>query len=130
LSVCSACGEFAATRRVLFLQIIGAGIMFHLVKSSGELCKSCIHGYFWTYTLITLCLGWWSVISFLATPFIVLNNVVRYVLCLGMPPRPKAQPRPAKPATGARPPSPQPQGGRRADEVGYTVTIPMAAPRR
>jgi hypothetical protein len=37
-------------------------------------------------TATTLFFGWWGTISFLVTPFFLLNNVSRYLLCLGMPP--------------------------------------------
>jgi hypothetical protein len=33
-------------------------------------------------------LGWWGVISFIITPFLILNNVIRYVLSLGLEPVP------------------------------------------
>src|SRR5262249_55872377 len=49
----------------------------------------CIHQYFWDYTLATLCFGWWSCLSFVLTPFVLLHNVVRYAFCLGMPPVPQ-----------------------------------------
>jgi hypothetical protein len=31
-------------------------------------------------------LGWWGTISFIVTPFFLLNNVARYLFCLPMPP--------------------------------------------
>jgi hypothetical protein len=37
-------------------------------------------------TLVSLLLGWWGVISFLLNPFFILNNLIRYLLCLGMKP--------------------------------------------
>ncbi|WP_410971682.1 hypothetical protein, partial [Salmonella sp. SAL4437] len=42
-------------------------------------------------------LGWWGFISFFVTPLVLLNNIGRYLLCLGMAP-------PARPGTwvGAR----------------------------
>jgi hypothetical protein len=59
------------------------------------MCKSCIHQHFWDYTLFTVCLGWWSIISFLLTPFIVLHNIIRYLFCLPMPPVPRTPPKDA-----------------------------------
>src|SRR5262249_37550116 len=32
--------------------------------------------------------GWWGLISLILTPCFILNNTVRYLLCLGMPPVP------------------------------------------
>jgi hypothetical protein len=100
LGFCWECGARAATRRVKFWQMIGAGILFHCEEYEGELCKRCVHGYFWQYTLITLILGWWSVTAFFATPIFLVNNTVRYLLCLGMPGRPKSQPAPRKQPAG------------------------------
>jgi hypothetical protein len=36
-------------------------------------------------TTTTLFLGWWGTISLIVTPCFILNNVFRYVFCLGMP---------------------------------------------
>jgi hypothetical protein len=88
-SYCQQCGRTAATRHVKFFRIIGAVIVFQFTVSGGFLCKSCIHRYFWDYTLITLCLGWWGCLSFVFTPFVILHNIFRYAFCLGMPARPK-----------------------------------------
>jgi hypothetical protein len=89
LSCCDECGALAATKRVEFWRIIGAVFVFHVTASGGCFCKSCIHQYFWAHTLVTLCLGWCGFISSLLTPFVLLHNVLRYILCLGMPPVPE-----------------------------------------
>jgi hypothetical protein len=85
VSCCQECGEIAATKRVEFWRVIGAVFVFHFRASAGLYCKSCIHRYFWEYTLVTLCFGWWGCISFVLTPFVLLHNIFRYALCLGMP---------------------------------------------
>jgi hypothetical protein len=85
---CQGCGVEAETRYVSFHQNIGAfALRFHS-SVDGWLCKSCIHRHFWGKTLTTLVLGWWGVISFIVTPFILLNNIGRYLFCLGMTPPP------------------------------------------
>ena len=43
-------------------------------------------------TFVTTFCGWWGIISCVLTPFFLLNNLIRYLLCL-----------PLKPATGVRP---------------------------
>ena len=48
-------------------------------KIEGDLCRPCINRYFRSYTLTTLFLGWWGVISIVLTPFILLNNLLRYL---------------------------------------------------
>jgi hypothetical protein len=91
--ICQACGVEATTRYVSFHQNIGVLVVRFSKSIEGRLCKSCIHKHFWSLTGTTFVLGWWGTISFIITPFLLLNNVVRYALCLGMPPvAPGAQP--------------------------------------
>jgi len=86
--ICQACGLEAPTKNVSFYQNIGLLVMRFHKSISGNLCKSCVHKYFWQFTLTNLVLGWWGIISFIVTPFFILNNVIRYILCLGMEPVP------------------------------------------
>lgn len=84
LMVCQDCGVEAETKHVVFYQNIGA-LIVHFSKSvEGYFCKSCIHGHFWAMTMTTLLLGWWGMISFFLTPIFLLNNLGRYLTCLGM----------------------------------------------
>ena len=86
--ICECCGVEAATKRIKLYQNIGALVVrFHKVIA-GNLCKACINKYFWEFTLINLTLGWWGVASFLITPFLILNNIVRYLGSLNLPPVP------------------------------------------
>ena len=62
--------------------------MFHK-RIGGEMCRSCIDRFFCEYTLTTLGLGWWGVISFFVTPCVLVHNVVRYLCTLGMEKEPK-----------------------------------------
>jgi len=50
----------------------------------GNLCKTCIRKIFWEYTLVTLFVGWWGVISFIVTPFYIVSNVCQYMSCRDM----------------------------------------------
>jgi hypothetical protein len=81
---CQACGLEAPTKYVAFYQNIGALILRFGKSLEGNLCKNCIHKYFWEYTLFTATLGWWGIITFILTPFFLLNNTIRYLGCLGM----------------------------------------------
>jgi hypothetical protein len=83
---CEVCGVEAETRHVTFYQNIGALVVRFPSTVEGNLCKSCIHSHFWSMTTVSLLLGWWGVISFLLNPFFILNNLIRYLLCLGMKP--------------------------------------------
>ncbi|MCA9089393.1 MAG: hypothetical protein KDA90_12260 [Planctomycetaceae bacterium] len=86
--ICQNCGVEAPTKYVAFHQNIGALVMRFSKSIEGELCKSCVHKNFWSMTGTTLVLGWWGLISFVLTIGFVLNNVIRYLLCLGMDPVP------------------------------------------
>ncbi len=79
LGLCEACLRPAPTKQVEFYQNIGALVMRFHKTLKGNLCRQCIDRYFWEYTLYTLFLGWWGVISFIVTPFFLLNNVIRYL---------------------------------------------------
>jgi hypothetical protein len=82
--ICQACGVEAPTKYVAFHQNIGALFMRFSKSIKGNLCKRCIHKNFWSFTGTNLVLGWWGVISMCVTPFFIINNVARYVCCLGM----------------------------------------------
>jgi hypothetical protein len=79
---CRACGQTKPTRHVSFYQNIGLLIMRMHKSIDGQLCKSCINHYFWEFTLITLFLGWWGLISFFFTLFILPNNIIYYLTTL------------------------------------------------
>jgi hypothetical protein len=81
---CHHCGVEAPLRQVTLYQNIGALVVRYTQTLTGELCKSCIATNFWKMTLTTFFLGWWGTISFFMTPFILINNLVRYIMSLGM----------------------------------------------
>jgi hypothetical protein len=86
--ICQACGVEATTKYVAFYCNIGMLVMRFSKSAEGHMCKSCIHRTFWQFTLTNLTLGWWGLISFIVTPFLILNNLFRYLFCLGMEPVP------------------------------------------
>ncbi len=65
-------------------------IMRRSYSVGGYLCKNCIEEYFWNYTGRTIVFGWWGIISFIVTPFILLNNLFYYFLSLRLK-KPAAQ---------------------------------------
>jgi hypothetical protein len=92
--ICEHCGIEAPTRNATFYQNVGL-VFGHITKSvGGELCKSCVHKYFWTFTLTSLLFGWWSAISVWINPFLILNNFGWYLICLTMKRRPANASRP------------------------------------
>ena len=82
---CQRCGIEAPTKYVAFYQNIGALVMRFSRSMEGNLCKSCIHSTFWSFTGITLLVGWLGMISLILAPCFVLNNIFRYAFCLTMP---------------------------------------------
>ena len=109
MDFCQACGAVAETRYVEFYRNIGLLIVRLTRSVQGRLCKRCVHKYFWEYTLVTAAAGWWGVISFILTPFLLLNNGIHYLGCLSMkPPAPYAEP--ARPWGGGTGPDRRPLG--------------------
>jgi len=92
--ICHLCGIEAPTRYVSFHQNIGAFYVRFYKGVEGKLCKSCIHKHFWSLTATTFFFGWWGAISFIVTPYFILHNLGRYLLCLGMKPVPPGATRP------------------------------------
>jgi hypothetical protein len=86
--ICQGCGIEAPTRSVDFRQNIGMLIMRTHKRIKGMLCKNCVHKHFWQTTATTLFLGPWGYISIIVSPIFIINNVVRYLSVIGMPPVP------------------------------------------
>lgn len=81
---CEACGADRETRYVEFHQHIGLVVIMLHSSVKGELCRDCISQNFWATTGVTLVAGWWGCLSFVITPFVLVNNLVRFLLCQGM----------------------------------------------
>jgi len=75
---CQACLANVPTEKVTFRQNIGAIVVRFTKKIEGELCADCIEKNFWEMTGKTLLFGWFGVISFITTPFILVGNLVNY----------------------------------------------------
>jgi len=83
-SICASCGLQAPTKRVEFRQNIGMLITRQSVKRSGFMCRRCIWAYFKSFTLTTLFLGWWGMISFVVTPIFLINNFLQLFKLRGL----------------------------------------------
>ncbi len=92
--ICQLCGVEAPTKYVAFYGNMGAVLIRFTESVEGHICKSCIHRTFWKYTPINLILGWWSPTGFVCTPFLIVNNLCRYICCLGLKPVPPGAVRP------------------------------------
>lgn len=76
---CASCGIEGPTQFVSFRQNIGLVVMRLTNKVEAELCRPCMVRCFRSYTLTTLFVGWWGVISFLMTPVFLFQNLCQYI---------------------------------------------------
>jgi hypothetical protein len=83
--LCQGCGVEAPTKYAEFHQNIGALVVRFGKSYKGQLCKQCMHKYFWQASMTTLFLGPWGMISLVVSPFFLINNVARYLAALPMP---------------------------------------------
>jgi hypothetical protein len=81
---CESCKLPAETKYVEFHENIGMVFMRKHRSVKGNFCKPCIDYYFWNLTGKTMLVGWWGTISFIITPFILLNNILRFIFTIGM----------------------------------------------
>src|SRR5271166_4930991 len=82
---CQVCGIEAPTGHVNFYQNIGMVFSRSHSNIQGELCRPCIKKYFKSYTLTTLFLGWWGLISLFVTPFALFGNIISYLGARNVP---------------------------------------------
>ena len=75
---CECCGANAPTTKTWFMMNIGLLVMRLGNQIDGYLCESCVDSTFWQYTLTTLFLGWWGIISFFVTLFILPMNIINF----------------------------------------------------
>ncbi len=91
---CQCCRTKAPIKYVEFHQNIGLlYVRFHS-NIKGNLCKRCINRYFWGFTTVNLIFGWWGVISFFITPFLIVNNFIYYLGAWSMSPAARKTPNP------------------------------------
>lgn len=76
---CASCGIEGPTQYVSFRQNIGLLVMRLTNKVEAELCRPCMIRCFRSYTLTTLFVGWWGVISFFMTPLFLFQNIRQYI---------------------------------------------------
>lgn len=82
---CEACDRGGRPlRHAKFMKNMGLLVARREGSIEGNLCKQCINKYFISYTLTDLFLGWWGFVSFLVTPFFILNNIWYFLASLGM----------------------------------------------
>jgi hypothetical protein len=82
---CKLCGADGPTQAVHFQQNIGIYFARRSRAVKAELCRPCIGLVFRSYTLTTLFLGWWGLISFFMTPVMLISNISQYLRVRGLP---------------------------------------------
>src|SRR5215471_21622375 len=86
--ICQSCGVEAPTRKVFFVQHIGAIVMFFHRRIGGLFCRNCVNKWFSQYFFVTLALGWWGIISMFATPVVLIIDIVNYFRAWSLAPVP------------------------------------------
>lgn len=81
---CECCGMLSETKYIHFCENKGFIVMRSYKSVKGNLCRYCINYFFWNMTGVTFLLGWWGLISAIVTPFILLNNIFRYLSSFGI----------------------------------------------
>lgn len=76
---CELCGVEAETQKVKIRRNIGILILRFPGHISGRLCRKCIDTHIIKYTLTSLALGWWGIMSFFWNIFFLLNNFYTYM---------------------------------------------------
>lgn len=82
---CESCHARAFVEKVKLRSNLGFVIQHRTVELDARLCRRCIRGYFWQFTLLTLGLGWWGAYSFLYTLHALPRNVHEYLRTRHLP---------------------------------------------
>lgn len=78
---CQKCKAHGPVTKASFCGVVGMLFTWEFFSTHSELCASCLRRQFLDYTLTSLALGWWSVISLLITPFVLGYNLVSFAAC-------------------------------------------------
>jgi len=71
---CDVCGAYPA-KKVFFVSFVGLAIA-HIQRSTrGTYCRSCGTALARDHTARNLAVGWWSIVGWLVTPFLLLINL-------------------------------------------------------
>jgi hypothetical protein len=88
-AICQVCGVQGPVKRATFMQNIGL-IVVRLPRTlQGEMCRRCIDATCWRYTLVTLFLGWWGVISFFYSLASIPTNIINWMGAWKLPEPPR-----------------------------------------
>jgi len=71
------------------MQNIGMLVIRFPRTRTGQMCRRCIDSTFWSYTLVTMFLGWWGMISFIYSLISIPTNIINYLGALKLPEAPR-----------------------------------------
>ena len=92
VTACHTCAREGPTKRVKFRQNIGLVLLRFTSAKEGRFCKPCLRHHFWTTSLVTLVFGWWGILSFVVTLYVLPANVLMLLRASRLPepnPRPE-----------------------------------------
>lgn len=75
---CQICGQMEPSAQAEFHENIGMFFQRHEKHITGRFCRDCAKKYFKKYTITTLILGWWGVISLFLSPIYIIGNIYNY----------------------------------------------------
>ena len=79
MDYCQRCGLKKRNEYIFLEQNIGLFIRRDYSNINAHLCRECAKYFYIRFTLTTLFLGWWGIISFFYTPVILFGNTYSYI---------------------------------------------------
>lgn len=79
---CQFCFGYGRTVHVTFQKNIGMIFARSYQKIEGNFCGECVESHFWSFTMKTAIFGWWGVISMIVSPFIIILNIINYLIAI------------------------------------------------
>lgn len=79
---CQICGNMRHTKAVTYYRNVGMLVMRRTYTVKGELCRPCIHKYFWEFAWKNLLMGPWGMISLIMMPIYLIQNACQYLVAL------------------------------------------------
>ena len=76
---CKRCVLKKRNENIILEQNIGHFIRRDYSNVNAYLCRECAKDFYVRFTLTTLFLGWWGIISMFYTPFILFGNTYNYI---------------------------------------------------
>lgn len=79
---CQICGNMRHTKPVTYYRNVGMLVVRRTYTVKGELCRTCIHKYFWQFAWKNILFGPWGMISLIMAPIYLIQNTWQYLAAL------------------------------------------------